>query len=330
MNMRRRDVISVLGGAALAWPLAVSAQTPMRRIAVVMASGDDDPEERRRIEALLRNLHQLGWVEGRNIQIEIRSAGGRAERSREIAVEVAALGPDAIVSTGSVVTAALKQATFSIPVVFALVNEPVTQGFVASLAHPGGNITGFTNIDLTVVGKSVELLKAAVPALARVGLMFNPTIYPLYDTYMNTLQTEAPRSVDVVRAAVNSAMEIDAVIASLSAQPNSGLAVLPDGGFNLANRATIQAALERHRMPSIVFWRQFVMEGALMSYAPDTVDVYGRVAGYIDRILKGAKPAELPVQQPVKFEMLINRKTASALGLDIPANIIALADEVIE
>jgi putative ABC transport system substrate-binding protein len=147
---------------------------------------------------------------------------------------------------------------------------------------------------------------------------------------MDTLQTTAPRSVEVVRAAASSAAEIDAVIASLAAKPNSGLAVLPDGGFNLANRATIQPALDRHRMPSIVFWRQFVVEGALMSYAPDTVDVYGRVADYIDRILKGAKPAELPVQQPVKFEMLINRKTATTLGIDIPANIIALADEVIE
>jgi putative ABC transport system substrate-binding protein len=330
--MKRREFITLLGGASVTSPLGVRAQpqTTMRRIAVLLASRDDDLVEQGRLQALQRNLRQLGWIEGINVQFDVRSPSGSAERSREIAADVVARKPDVIVGTGSVVTAALKHATSSIPVVFALVNEPVAQGFVSNLARPGGNITGFTMIDFSVIGKAVELLKAVAPALVRVGLMFDPKIYPLYDSYLRTFQTAPIRSVEVVGATASSIAEIEAAVAALSARSGSGLMVLPDGGFNLANRTTIQAALERHRMPSIVFWRQFVSEGALMSYAPDTVDVYGRVADYIDRILKGAKPAELPVQQPVKFEMLINRKTANALGLDIPANVLALADEVIE
>ena len=327
--MRRRKFIAGVGAAAM-WPLAPCAQPAMRRIAVLLASRENDPEEQRRFDALLQGLRKLGWVDGRNMQLDVRSVGGSAQRSREIAADVVASKPDIIIASGSVIVAALKNVTSSIPVVFALVNEPVAQGFVASLARPGGNITGFTNIDFTVIGKSVELLKAVSPTLARVGLMFNSDVYPLYDSYLRTFQAEPQRLVEVVRAAANSPAEINAAIAALAAQPRSGLVVLPDGGFNLANRTTIQLALERHRLPSIVFWRQFVSEGALMSYAPDTVNIYSRVADYVDRILKGGNPAALPVQQPDKFEMLINRKTATALGLDIPANLLALADEVFD
>jgi putative tryptophan/tyrosine transport system substrate-binding protein len=329
--VKRRDFITFLGGAAaLAAPHVARAQQPMRRVAVLMASREADPEDQARTRTLLQRLQQLGWVDGRNVRIDIRWAGGNAERTREIAAEFTALKPDVILSTGSIATATFKQATTSLPVVFTLVNEPVTQGFVKSLAQPGGNVTGFTLIDFTVIGKSVELLKTIAPALTRVGFIFNPVVYPLYDSYLQAYQTQPNRPVEVVRATATSPAEIDAVIDRLAGQPNAGLAVLADGGFNLAHRPTIGAAIERHRLPSISPWRNFAAEGSLMSYGPDTVDIFRRAADYIDRILKGAKPADLPVQQPVKFELTINAKTAKTLGLDVPPTLLAIADEVIE
>jgi putative tryptophan/tyrosine transport system substrate-binding protein len=190
-------------------------------------------------------------------------------------------------------------------------------------------VAQLAGVDFTVIGKSVELLKTIAPALTRVGFMFNPVVYPLYDSYLKTYQGEAKRPVEVVRTTATSPAEIEAAIDALAAQSGSGLAILADGGFNLANRPTIQAAIERHRLPSISPWRNFV-EGSLMSYGPDTVDIFRRAADYIDRILKGARPADLPVQQPVKFELTINAKTAKALGLDLPPTLLARADEVIE
>jgi putative tryptophan/tyrosine transport system substrate-binding protein len=327
--MKRRDFIAALGSTA-AWPLTAHAQQPMRRVAVFMVSRETDREDQARIRSLLQTLQQLGWVDGRNVRIDIRWAGGSAERTKEIATEFIALKPDVILSTGSIATATIKRATTTIPVVFTMVNEPVTQGFVKSLAQPGRNITGFTFIDFTVIGKSVELLKTIAPAVTRVGFMFNPVVYPLYDTYLKTYQAEAKRPVEVVRAAATSPAEIDSAIDKLAAEPGAGLAILADGGFNLANRPTIRAAIERHRLPSISPWRNFVSEGSLMSYGPDIVDIFRRAADYVDRILKGAKPADLPVQQPVKFELAINLKTAKLLGLEVPATLLATADEVIE
>jgi putative ABC transport system substrate-binding protein len=302
----------------------------MRRIAVLMASRETDPEEQARTRTLLQRLQQLGWVDGRNVRIDVRWAGGSAERIKEITAEFLALKPDVILSAGSPATGAIKRATTSIPVVFTLVNEPVTFGFVKSLAQPGGNITGFSLVDFTVVGKLVELLKTIAPALTRVGFMFNPVVYPLYDSYLKTYQAQPNRPVEVVRAAASSPAEIDAAIEKLAAKSGAGLAVLADGGFNLANRPTIHAAIERHRLPAISPWRNFVTEGSLMSYGPDTVDIFRRAADYIDRILKGAKPGDLPVQQPVKFDLAINTRTAKALGLDVPPTLLAIADAVIE
>jgi putative ABC transport system substrate-binding protein len=330
LDLRRRSFITLLGGAAAAWPIAASAQQSLRRIAVVLASRETDSEDQARLRGLMQGLQLRGWMDGRNVRIDLRWAGGSMERTREIAAEFVALTPDVIVCAGSVATAAMKRATSSIPVVFALVNEPDTQGFVASLARPGGNITGFTNMDFTVIGKSLELLKSIVPALSRIGLMFNSDAYPLYENYLRIFQSEPRRPVEVVRASVRSTSEIEAAISALASSPGSGLAVLPDSGFTVANRAIIQAALDRHRMPSITPWRQFVSDGALMSYGPDSVDIFRRAADYVDRILKGAKPTELPVQQPVKFELVINLKTARALGLDVPVHLQQLADEVIE
>jgi putative tryptophan/tyrosine transport system substrate-binding protein len=220
--------------------------------------------------------------------------------------------------------------TTSIPVVFVMVNEPVAQGFIASLARPGGNITGFTNTDFSVMGKWMELLKIMDPAVSRIGLMYNSDSYPIYDSYVGQLQRNPQRPADVVRAAVRSRSDIEPVIDALAAQPDSGLVVLPDGGFTITNRATIQAAVDRHRLPSIAPYRQFALDGALMSYGPDDIDIFRRAADYVDRLLKGGKPADLPVQQPVKFQLVINQKTAMALNLETPPTLVALADEVIE
>ncbi len=330
LSISRREFTTLLGGAA-AWPVAAQGQQQMRRIAIILAGlGASDAEDQARLQALLRALQQLGWSDGRNVHIDVRFASGSSERVQEIVATLVAVAPDVIVSSGSVATAALKRATSSIPVVFVLVNEPDSQEFVASLARPGGNITGFSNIDFSVLGKWVELLKTMAPAVKRIGLLFNPDNYPLYDKHLRTLQAEPRRPVEVVRAAVRSPAEIGTVIGALAAQPGSGLAVLPDGGFTVAHRAAIQAAADRHRLPTITPWRQFVAEGALMSYGPETNDIFRRSADYVDRILKGARPADLPVQQPVKFELVLNRKTAEALGLTIPLELLVQADEIIE
>jgi putative ABC transport system substrate-binding protein len=300
-----------------------------RRRAALLASDGSNPEDQARLNAMLRGLQELGWSDGRNIAFDIRWAEGSSQRARQIVAEVVALAPDVIVSSGSVATAVFQRATPSIPVVFALVNEPVAQGFVASLARPGGNITGFTNTDFSVLGKWVELLKTMSPTLARIGLLFNAPNYPIYDDHLHALQADPHRPVEV-RAAVGSASEIDAAVDALAARPGSGLVILPDGGFTVTHRVAIQIAVERNRLPSLAPWRRFAAEGALMSYGPDTTDIFRRAAEYVDRILKGAKPIDLPVQQPSKFELVINIKTAKALGLDVPDKLLALADEVIE
>ncbi|MFL6796696.1 MAG: ABC transporter substrate-binding protein [Xanthobacteraceae bacterium] len=282
------------------------------------------------MRAFRESLKKLGWTEGLNVSIDVHWARASSQRIQEIVSEFGSRAPDVVLCSGSVVTAALKRATSSIPVVFTLVNEPVTQGFVASLARPGGNITGFTNIDFSVVGKMVELLNTMVPTLKRIGVMFNSDTYPIYETYLRELENEQRGPVEVVRATVRSRADIEPVIQTLAALPGSGLVVLADGGFTVSNRGLIQAATDRYHVPSIAPFRRFVAEGALMSYGPDDLDVYGRAAEYVDRILKGANPAELPVQQPLKFELAINLKTANALGLAVPLSLQVAADEVID
>ncbi len=328
-RLRRREFITLLGGA-VAWPLAARAQERIRRVGVLMLSAETDREFQSRLTVFRHALQKLGWTEGRNVSIDVHWAGGSSQRIQEAASEFASLGPDVVLCSGSVATAAMKRATSSIPVVFALVNEPVTQGFVASLARPGGNITGFTNMDFSVVGKMVELLNTTVPTLKRIGLMFNSDIYPIYETYLEALQTEQRGPLEVMRATVRSTADIDPVIHALAALQDTGLVVLPDGGFTVSNRAMIQAALDRDHVPSIAPFRRSVSEGALMSYGPDELDIYRRTAEYVDRILKGTRPADLPVQQPIKFDLVINLKTAKALGLTVPLSIQVAADEVIE
>jgi putative ABC transport system substrate-binding protein len=324
--MRRREFITGLAGAA-AWPLGAHAQHSARHVAVIMATPETLGQSR--LKAFLESFEKLGWTDGRNMGFDIRWAGGSAERMREIVDEIVALKPDVVVANGTPTVAALKRATSTIPVVFVSINEPVLQGFIASMAHPGGNITGFTLVDFSVVGKSVEMLNAIAPALTHVGLMYNPETYGFYDTYLERFKAEARWSMELRRAAVRAPADIDVAVAEIAAQPGGGLAVLFDT-FNLINQEKIRAALERYPLPHIVPWRPFVAGGGLMSYGPDGDDIFRRSADYVDRILKGEKPSDLPVQAPTVYELAINLKTAKILGLSAPPSLLAIADEVIE
>jgi len=329
--VKRREFITLLGGAVAAWPIAARAQQGerMRRIGLLMGTADD-PEGQARVMALKQGLQELGWTDGRNIQIETRFTGADAGRIQAHATELVALAPDIIVGQTTPVIRALRQATSFIPIVMAAVNDPVEQGFVSSLAHPGGNITGFALVDFQMVGKWLEMLKEAAPGVSRAALMFNPDTGPYYYLYLHSFEA-APRSmaVEVTAAPVRDTAAIEGAIAKLGREPGSGLIVPPDA-FTLVHHQLIIKLAQQHRVPAVYYLRASVSQGALMSYGPDPNDNFRRSASYVDRILKGAKPADLPVQQPTKFELAINVKTAKALGLQIPDKLLALADEVIE
>jgi putative tryptophan/tyrosine transport system substrate-binding protein len=329
--VRRREFITLLGGAAVLWPLAARAQQAggMRRIGALMGVADDR-EGQARIAALKQGLRELGWTDGRNIQIETRFGGADPNRIRAHAAELVALAPDVIVRQTTAVVRALRQATSSIPIIMLGVNDPVDQGFVSTLAHPGGNITGFTFIDFQMVGKWLEMLKEAAPSVARAALMFNPDTAPHYYVYLRSFEA-LPRSipVEVTAAPVRNTAEVEEAIAKLGREPDGGLIVASDA-FNVVHHQLFIRLAQQHRVPAVYFLRTFVAQGALMSYGPDPDDVSRRSASYVDRILKGAKPADLPVQQPTKFELAINLKTARTLGLQIPDKLLAIADELIE
>jgi putative tryptophan/tyrosine transport system substrate-binding protein len=328
--MTRRAFFTLLGGAA-AWPLGARAQQAerVRRIGLLMGVADDR-EGQARVTALKQGLQELGWTDGRNIQIETRFAGADAGRIRTHVAELVALAPDVIVGQTTPVIRALRQATSSIPIIMAAVNDPVEQGFVSSLAHPGGNITGFTFVDFQMVGKWLEMLKEATPALSRAALMFNPDTSPHYYVYLHSFEAE-PRSiaVEVTAAPVRNTTEVEEAFAKLGREPGGGLIVPPDA-FTIVHHPMFIRLAQQHRVPAVYSFRTYVAEGALMSYGPDPFDNFRRSASYVDRILKGAMPSDLPVQQPTKFELAMNVKTAKALGLEIPDRLLALADEVIE
>jgi putative tryptophan/tyrosine transport system substrate-binding protein len=330
--MRRREFITLLGGAIATWPFAVRAQQGdrVRRIAVLMTNAEDDPEGWTRAAAFRQGLRGLGWTEGQNLRIDWRWSGGDVERMRDYAAEAAALAPDLIVATGAAHLSAVKQATRSIPIVFVLVSDPVGQGFISGLANPGGNITGFTFVESSMFGKSLELLKQVAPALTRVGFIFNPDTVPFYERSLPTFETHAQHeSVEVMPARVRTEVEIDAAVARLATALGGGLIVPPDA-YTMVRRDLIVKSAAQHRIPAIYSYRQVVKEGGLISYGPETADLFRRSASYVDRVLKGANPGELPVQAPAKFELIINLKTANALRLEIPPKLLALADEVIE
>jgi putative ABC transport system substrate-binding protein len=334
-KITRRDVITLIGGAAaspMLSPLAARAQQggQVRRLGVLMASSENDPMGQTRIAGFRQALASLGWTEGRNLKIEWRWSGGDIALVREYAAELVRLTPDVIVANGTPSVAALKQATTTIPIVFAVVNDPVAQGFIASMAHPGGNITGFSFLEYSMVGKSLEMLKQIAPGIVRTAVMFNPETYPYYDIHLRSFATVARMlSIELTGAPVRSPAEIEDAIAKLAQQPGSALLVTPDPFMNSHRGTAIQAA-NQHRVAATYSYRQHVQEGGLTSYGADAVDIFARSAAYVDRILKGTKPADLPAQAPVKFELAINLKTAAALGLTVPPHLIALADEVIE
>jgi ABC-type uncharacterized transport system substrate-binding protein len=329
--MKRREFITLLGGAAAALPSAARAQQVdrLRRIGMLLGSADD-PEGRARVRALKQGLQELGWTEGRNIQIEVRFAGADIGRIRAHSAELVALAPDLIVAQSTPVIRALREATSSIPIVFAGIAEPVDQGLVSSLARPGGNITGLALFEFTMIGKWLELLKEAAPGVVRAALMFNPDTSPYYYGYLRSFEvTPRPIAVEVSAAAVHDPTEIEVLVAKLGHDPGSGLIVLPDI-FTILHHQLLIGLANQHRLPAIYMYRTYVAEGALMSYGPDAYDLFRRAASYVDRIFNGAKPADLPVQQPTKFELALNLKTAKTLNLEIPPTLLALADEVIE
>jgi putative tryptophan/tyrosine transport system substrate-binding protein len=330
--MRRRQFITLLGSALAAWPLTARAQQPdrMRRIVVLMNNAEDDPEGEARAAAFRQGLQTLGWTEGKNLRIDWHWTGGDVGRIRGDVTEVAGHPPDIIVANGRVILSEAVQVIRSTPIVFVLVNDPVGQGFISSLARPGGNVTGFTFIEYAMFGKSLELLKKVAPAVTRVGFIFNPDTSAYYDQFLPAFETDARQySIKLTVARVGTKAEIDAAVAEIAAAPGGGLMVAPDA-YTLVHRDLIVQSTARHRIPAIYSYRQLIREGGLMSYGPETSDIFRRSASYVDRILKGASPAELPAQAPVKFEFAINLKTATTLGLTVPPTVIALADEVIE
>ena len=330
--MRRRDFITLLGAAA-AWPRAVRAQQSeagLRRIGVLMGLPATDPIGQLEVAVLRQELRKLGWIEKRNIVLEYRWAGANLKNIETFAKELVVLAPDIILSRSTPATAALIRQTRSIPIVFTVVAEPVGSGFVASLARPGGNSTGFTNVEPSIGGKWVELLKELAPHVARVGLIFNPTTAPYAPPFLRSAETAAASfAMEPIITPVKSKSEIDSALLDLASKPGSGLVGITDS-FIIEQRDLIISLAEQYQFPAVYPFRLFAINGGLMSYGADIGDMYRRAASYIDRILRGERPSDLPVQQPIKFELVINLKTAKALGLYVPDKLLALADEVIE
>jgi putative ABC transport system substrate-binding protein len=328
--MRRREFLALLGSAALVWPTAAVAEKA-RRVGMLMPFAEHDPEALIRVAAFSQKLQELGWVVGRNIRLVARWSESDAERTRKSAAELAATTPDVILAAGTPALVAITRETHSVPVVFVAVPDPVGQGLVAGLARPGGNATGFANLDLPVDGKWLELLNAAAPTVTRVLLLFNPDAAADGGSRFLRLLGEAagPLRLDSIAGPVRARDEIERAVQTFAQTSGGGLLVLPDNLIN-ANRERIVALAERHRLPAIYPSRVFVTAGGLLSYGVDVLDMYRGAASYVDRILKGAKPGDLPVQQPTRFELAVNLKTARALGLEIPQTLLARADEVIE
>lgn len=331
--MKRREVIKLIGGAAASWPLAGRAQQHdgVRRVGVVVNVAADDPEAQASLAAFKQTMQQLGWSEGRNLQIDFRGAAGDPERMQALAKELVALQCDVILTRSTPVTAAILRQTRTIPIVFTVVSDPVGDRFVESLPRPGGTATGFTNVESSLTGKWLELLKEVAPRVKRVAFIFNPKLAPGGGTYYTRLieASAPPFAVTPTVTPVHGDADIERAIAEFVREPDGGLVVLPDA-TTLVNRRLIVALAERHHIPAIYAFRIVVTDGGLMSYGIDVVDQYRQAAGYVDRILKGTKPAELPVQLPAKFVLSINLKTAKGLGLDVPLLLQQRADELVE
>ena len=328
--MKRREFIAGLGGA-VAWPVVAPAQQSdrVRRIAFLHVLAENDPEARARVAVLRQALTQLGWTE-RNVQIEHRFAAGDFAQMQAYATELVGSTPDAIITNSTPALAALKQATSTIPIVFSVVNDPVGQGFVASLARPGGNITGFSYVDSPLLGKWLELLKEIAPSVKRITLIFNPQTAPYYPVFLRDFgPAAATLGAELSSTQVRDEAEVEAAVSRFAREAGGGLIAATDPFLN-ARRALIIALAEQHRLPVIYGFQYVVREGGLISYSPDALDIVRRSASYVDRVLRGERPGELPVQAPIKFELVINLKTAKVLDLTVPSTLLAVADEVIE
>jgi putative ABC transport system substrate-binding protein len=331
-HMRRREFITLLGGAAAAWPLAARAQQAdrVRRIgALIGAPSADNPDAQANIRAFLQVLQQLGWTDGGNVRIDIRWGAGNADDIRKYAAELAALAPDVIFASGTASVGPMLQATRTVPIVFANVADPVGAGFVDSLARPGGNASGFIQFEYSLSGKWLELLKQIAPGVTRAAVLRDPAITSGIGQFA-VIQSVAP-SVGVEVSAINvrDAGEIERAVTAFARSSNGGL-IVTASALAVLHRQLIIALAARHKLPAVYYRRYFVTSGGLISYGYDVVEQFRGAAGYVDRILKGATPADLPVQAPTKYELVINLKTANALGLDVPATVLARADEVIE
>ena len=333
--MRRREFMTLVGGASvcpLSWPVAACAQSDaVRRICVLMGTAENDPAQRALVAALTQSLKDLGWQDGRNLQIDYRWGAGDPEKIQIFARLLVEQRPDLIVGHTTPVVAALKTQTSNIPIVFTQVSDPIGSHFVDSLARPGGNITGFTNLEASMGTKMVELLKEVAPQTSRVALMFNPQTSPNGGSYfLKPVEAAAPLlKVGMIAAPIHNPAEIEVVMAQLSQGADTGLIVMPDI-FVLAHRQEIISLAAQFRLPAVYTYRLFPAGGGLMSYGTDLGDLFHRAASYVDRILKGERPSDLPVQMPAKYELVINLKAARALGLDIPMSVQQRADEVIE
>jgi putative ABC transport system substrate-binding protein len=329
--VRRREFITLLGAGAAAWPLAARAQQPerMRRIGVLLSTAADDPESSARTASFLKGLQQLGWIEGRNLRIDIRWAAGDAELYRKYAAELVALAPDVILASSSPTVAALQAATRTVPIVFAHAVDPVGAGFVDSLARPGGNATGFVLFEYGISAKWLELLKEIAAALKRVAVLRDSTTAAGMGQF-GAIQSVAPSfGMEVNPVSLRDPGEIERGITAFAASPNGGL-IITAAPLGTLYRELIIALAARHKLPAIYSSRFFAADGGLVYYGPDLTDQYRRAAGYVDRIFKGEKPANLAVQAPTKYELAINLKTARALGITVPPSVLARADEVIE
>jgi putative tryptophan/tyrosine transport system substrate-binding protein len=329
--VKRREFITLIGGAAAAWPLAARAQQSerMRRIGVLMPSVSEDAEFQARLRALLEGLQQSGWSIGRNVRVDVRWATANAAEIRRYAEELVTLAPDVIVAVGASTVGPLLQATRTVPVVFPFAADPVGAGFVDSLARPGGNATGFISFGFSLSGKYLELLKEIAPGVTRVAVLRDAAISTGLGQF-GVIQALAPAlRMDVSPVNVRDAAEIERTITAFARSPNGGL-IVTGSGLAAFHRDLIVALAAQHKLPAVYFDRPFVAAGGLASYGTDLIDQHRRAAGYVDRILKGEKPADLPVQAPTKYELVVNLKTAKALGLEIPPTVLARADEVIE
>ena len=328
--MRRRDLITLIG-AATTWPLALRAQQSerLRRVSVLLGIPENDPETNSRLRAFRLGMRDAGWIEGRNVHIEYRYGTDRDTIKKHVA-ELIRLAPDVILANSGPVMALLRPATDTIPIVFVVVNNPVGQGFISNLAHPGSNVTGFSFVEPEIVGKCINLLGDVKPDLSRVALMYNPDTAAYYDAYLSSFKALPQQfGVKVDAALVQSAADVERTVAELARDQSAGLIIAADVS-TVAMRGVILQSTEQHRVPLIAPYRQFAVEGGLMFYGPDTADIFRRSSSYVNRILKGELPGNLPAQSPDKFELVVNLKRARALGLSVRESFLQLADEVLE